>query len=90
MFELKLKMDLSLSPCLYMIHVEPVSACFFLTRGDKCEQVPEDRFDGLLLVDVFSLQRKIYIPSESINAFRASFFLSSVFWGFFLQFYFSL
>lgn len=78
MFELKLKMDLSLSPCLYMIHVEPVSACFFLTRGDKCEQVLEDRFDGLLLIDVFSLQRKIYIPSESINAFWASFFLSSV------------
>ena len=28
MFELKLKMDLSLSPCLQMIHSEPFSALF--------------------------------------------------------------
>lgn len=57
MFELKLKMDLSLSPCLRMIHSEPFSAPFSVNLSpDKCEQALEDRFDWLLLIVFFSLQ----------------------------------
>lgn len=70
MFEFELKMDLSLSPCLQMIHSEPFSALFrFFSEmeQDKCKQVQEDRFDGLLLIVFFSL----HAHREKMSVFPA-------------------
>ena len=55
MFELKLKMHLSLSLCLQMTlaHSFALFSHSLNLSRDKCEQVPEDGFDGRLLIVSF-------------------------------------